>query len=97
MKSPDSDPRWEALVRQAREDAGPPVDLPALLRAVRQAPLTVAPSWSAEFAALCGSPRRIGLCLGSAAAFTVVATWQAWETSSLLPWAEFYFATGGMP
>ena len=55
MKTPPSDPdsRWEKLVQQARADVGPATDLPALLRAVRNAPVASrGGGWAAEFTAL---------------------------------------------
>jgi hypothetical protein len=98
MKIPpaNSDSRWEKLLRAARADAGPPADVPALLRAVRQASLGARASWTAEFTALFASGRVIAGCLAGASAFVLVASWHAWDAWQTVPWAQLLdAATGG--
>jgi len=98
MKTPpsNSDSRWDDLVRQARADVGPPVDLAALLRAVRQAPLEERRGWFTDFSALFSSARVISGCLAGAGAFALVATWQVWDSWQVLPWIQLLdVATGG--
>jgi hypothetical protein len=92
-----SDPRWENLLRQARADVAPPVDVSALLRVVRQAELAPLASqgWAAEISALFPSTRMIPGCLAAAAAFAAVATWHAWDSWQALPWMQLIDASTG--
>lgn len=93
---PSPESRWEKLVAQARADAGPGADVPALLRAVRQAePRRDAGGWAADFAALFATRRILSGCLAGACAFAILAGWQAWETWQVLPWAEWIDMTNG--
>jgi hypothetical protein len=97
MKKPssDSDPHWESLLLQARTDIAPPVDMPALLRAVRTAPLAQREDWASEFSALFSSGRFIPACLTGAAAFALIATWQVWDSWQALPWVQLLDVTTG--
>ena len=98
MKTPPPNPdsHWDELVRQARADCGPAADVPALLRAVRQAPVSVREDWAAEFTALFASVRVVPACLAASCAFAGFAGWQAWNAWQVLPWAELLStATGG--
>lgn len=90
MKTPpdNSKPQWENLLQKARADLAPPVDLPALLRAVRQAPVARRESWGEEFSALFSSGRIIPACFAGAAALALIATWQAWDAWQALPWVQ---------
>jgi hypothetical protein len=100
MKKPrsDSDPRWEELLRQACADAGPPASLPALLRVVREAPLTSRAEWAAEFAAFFVSGRAVSACLVGAGVFASLTTWEVWDCWRTLAWAQLIVATtGGAP
>jgi hypothetical protein len=97
MKTPpsDSDPHWEKLLRQARMDIAPPVDMPALLHAVRTASLAHPEDWASEFSALFSSGRFIPGCLAGAAAFALIATWQAWDSWQTMPWVQLLDVTIG--
>jgi len=98
MKTSPSNPdsRWDELVRQARSDCGPAIDGPALLRAMRQAPVTLREDWVTEFTALFASARVVPACLAASCAFAGFASWQAWNAWQVLPWAELLStATGG--
>lgn len=98
MKTPDPDARWETLLRQARADAGPPADLPALLRAVRSARLPARAGWIADFSALFATRRAIPACLAAAGAFALFSSWQIWDLWQALPWAQLLaVTTGGAP
>ena len=93
-----SDSRWENLLRQARTDIPPPVDVSALLRVVRQADaaLPAHEGWTAEISNLFPSARMIPTCLAAAAAFAAVATWHAWDSWQALPWMQLIdVSTGG--
>jgi hypothetical protein len=93
----DSETPWEKRLRQARADAGPPVDVAALLRTVRGAPLDLRVSWLDELSGLFGSPRFIPACLAAAAGCASVATWQLWEAWQMLSWAQLLApVTGGI-
>lgn len=95
--SPSED-RWQDLVQRARSDAPPPVDTSALLRAVRAAADEPQAGWLAEFALLFGRRGAMAGCLAGAAAFALVATWQAWDLWQALPWAQMVATTtGGVP
>jgi len=95
---PDSDSRWEKLLRQAQADAGPPADLTALLRAVRQAPPAAQAGWATEFTALFSSARIVSGCLAGATACALFTTWQVWDSWQALPWAQLLItAAGGEP
>jgi hypothetical protein len=97
-ENPDPELRWEKLVAQARADVGPSVDIPALLRAVRESSPLDRSGWVAEFAALFATGRAISGCLAGACAFAAFASWQAWETWQALPWAQWLATTtGGVP
>ena len=96
-ENPDPEFRWEKLIAQARADVGPPVDLPALLRAVRETSPPDHNGWAAEFATL-ATGRAISGCLAGTCAFAALASWQAWETWQALPWAQWLATTtGGVP
>ncbi len=101
MKTPRSDDpadRWETLLRQARSDAGPAADLPALLRVVRSAELPDRIGWFADFADLFARGRTVSACLATGGAFALFTSWQIWEAWQTLPWAELLAATtGGVP
>lgn len=87
----DSDPRWENLLRQARADVGPPVDVSALQRVVREATIispTSTGDWTAEISALFPSARMIPGCLAAALALAAIATWHAWDSWQTLPWMQ---------
>lgn len=100
MKRPsgDSDARWENLLRQAQRDTAPSVDVPALLRAVRTAAAEPRRGWTGDFLVLFAS-RRVALgCLAGAAAFALLASWQAWTVWAVMPWAQLLATTtGGAP
>jgi hypothetical protein len=86
---PDSDDRWEKLVQRARADVGPTADLDASLRVIRQFQIATAPKgWAAEFSHLFSSGPVIPACLAGAAAFALIATWQAWDSWQTLPWVQ---------
>lgn len=93
-----SDPRWENLLRQARMDVAPAVDVAALQRVIRNAhavPIT-SEGWTAEISALFPSTRMIPGCLAAAAALAAVATWNAWDSWQSLPWIQLIDpSTGG--
>lgn len=101
MKTPRSDDpadRWATLLRQARADAGPPADLPALLRAVRSAEFPDRTGWLTDFAALFAPGRTVSACLATGGAFALFTSWQIWDIWQTLPWAELLAATtGGVP
>jgi len=93
-----SDLHWETLLRQARTDVAPPIDVSALLRVVQQERMVppVAGDWAAEISALFPSSRMIPGCLAAAAAFAAVATWNAWDSWQTLPWVQLLdVSTGG--
>lgn len=100
MKTPDPDhnPRWNDLVRRARADAHPSIDLPSLLRSVRVAQIdgrtaaagvTGPTDWVSLLLATFSPVRATMLLVGVAGALSVVAGWQAWETWQALAWVEF--------
>jgi len=90
MKTPpdNTNPQWEKLLQQAQADLAPPVDLSALLRVVQQAPVTVRQSWTEDFTSVFSSGRIIPACFAGAAAFALIATWQAWDAWQTLPWVQ---------
>ena len=101
---PDShDPAWHDLVQRARHDSPPPVNLPALLHAVREAhsaqpaPATSRSTWTEDFAALFVLRRALAFCLTGAAAGLAFTVWQAWEVSQALAWADLLSGLGGVP
>jgi hypothetical protein len=98
-KSPgDSEARWENLLRQAQPDTAPSVNVPALLRAVRLAAAEPRRGWAGDFLALCGSARVAASCLAGAAAFALLASWQAWTLWEVMPWVQLVATTtGGAP
>lgn len=99
MKPTSSDSNWENLVRRARADVGPPADLTALRRVVREAAVTAAApmtgGWLAEFFALSISTRVLSACVTIAALCGAAATWEAWTVWQTLPWAQFLGGTTG--
>jgi hypothetical protein len=96
MSSENPDSRWEKLLRLARFDAGPPADLAALLRVVRQAPVAERAGWFTDFVALFSSDRALAGCVAGAGAFALVAAWQIWDVWQAVPWAQLLdAATGG--
>ena len=98
MKTPPPNPdsRWDGLVRQARSDAAPPVDVAALLRAVRQAGPAPDTGWLADLAALFSARRAWATCLAGSAACALVVAWEIWDSARALPWAQLIdSATGG--
>jgi len=80
-------PAWDDLVRRARADAPPGVDISALLRAVRQHPAPAGPDWLAAFAELFGSRRRLPALVAATAGLGLITAWQAAELWRALPWA----------
>jgi hypothetical protein len=93
----DSDSHWENLLRKARADLAPPVDVSALQGVVRRA--TIGPveneSWAAEISALFPSARMIPGCFAAATALAAVATWHAWDSWQTLPWLQLLDASTG--
>jgi hypothetical protein len=97
-EQPDPDLRWKNLVARAQADVGPSADLPALLRAVREASLAPRAGWATEFSALFATGRILSGCLAGTCALATFASWQAWETWQALPWAQWLaITTGGVP
>ncbi len=94
---PDPDARWEKLLNRARGDFGPTANLAASLRAIQQVQVATAPKgWAAEFSRLFSSGPVIPACLAGAAAFALIATWQAWDSWQTLPWVQLLdSAVGG--
>ncbi len=92
-----SDSHWEDLLRKARADVAPPVDVTALLRVVREEPIgpVVREDWAAEISALFPSSRMIPGCLAAAAALAAVASWHAWDSWQALPWMQLIDASTG--
>jgi hypothetical protein len=97
MKIPhsDPDPRCENLLRQARSEVSPPLDIPALLRVVRHAPLGSQESWAVQLSEFFSSWHVIPGCLAGAMAFALLATWQAWDSWQTLPWVQLLDAAAG--
>lgn len=98
MKTPrfDSDDAWRKLLERARADATPPVNVPALLRAVREARPTPRVGWAAELATMFAAHRVVPACLAAASAMALLTAWQVWEWWHALPWAQLITdATGG--
>ena len=98
MKIPPAQPHpdWDQLLSCARADQPPPVDLPALLRAVRQEPYPPRADWAAEFLGLFSGMRTLAACAAGVGTLAVVTTWQAWSLLDSLPWAQLLdSATGG--
>lgn len=95
MKSPRPPFPWDDLVRRARDDATPPIDVPALLHAVRQVPLPVESDWMTEFADTFASRRVWSTGLAAACVLICVGGWQAVELSQSLPWAEWLAMSAG--
>ncbi len=94
----NSDQRWEKLLRDAQNDAAPSVNVPALLRAVRQEPLPVSTGWSVEFCALFTIGRVVPTCLAGAVACTLLTVWQLTDLWQTLPWAQMLVtSSGGTP
>jgi hypothetical protein len=94
---PDPDARWENLLNRARGDVGPTADLAASLRAIREVEITpTRTGWAADFSLLFSSGPVIPACLAGAAAFALLATWQAWDSWQTLPWVQLIdSAVGG--
>lgn len=99
MKTPrsDSDLRWEDLVRRARADIAPPLDVPALQRALSRAAPPQREGWVGEFFTVFAPARAMASCLAGAGIFGLLAAWRVWELSQALPWAQFLAVTGGAP
>lgn len=95
MKTPRPPFPWDDLVRSARGDSTPPIDVPALLRAVRQTPLPVESDWTTEFAATFASRRAWSVGLATACVLLCIGGWQAAELSQALPWAEWLAMSAG--
>lgn len=94
----DSEARWENLLRRAQRDTAPSVNVPALLRAVRTAATEPRRGWTGDFLALFGSGRVAAGCLAGAAAFALLASWQAWTLWEVMPWVQLVATTtGGAP
>jgi hypothetical protein len=97
-ENPDSEIRWKKLVARAKADVGPPADLPALLRAVREASPVAQAGWAGEFSALFASGRFLSGCLAGTFACALFASWQVWESWQALPWGQWLVTTtGGVP
>ncbi len=93
-----SDSDWENLLSRARSDAPPPIDLTAVLRAVREAPYSSRSDWFGEFLGLFSSLRAVSACVAGIGLFAVFATWQVWSVLPSLPWAQLIdTTTGGVP
>ncbi|ACB75588.1 hypothetical protein [Opitutus terrae] len=100
MKDPESkpEPAWAARVARARNDVAPPVDVEALLRAVRTATVAPRPGWLVELASLFAGSRAVPACLAATLLLGGVASWEAWSLWQALPWAEMIVeTTGGVP
>jgi hypothetical protein len=98
MKTPRSESEWEELVRRARNDAAPPVDLPALLAAVRQAKPENGRGWLVDFSEFFNPRLVLPACLSAACVLVVVTTWQASDFSQTIPWADWIATdSGGAP
>ena len=98
MKPPrsHSESDWAERLRLARTDAPPSVDLPSLLRAVRQAAPAKEPSdWTEEFTALFASRRVVFTCSAAACALALFTSWEAWEFWQAMPWAQLLAASTG--
>ena len=98
MKSTPSDfgPDWEKRLQRDRADAVPAVDLPALLRVVRQAEWPVAESgWTAEFYRLFAGRTALATCLAGAGGFALLASWPVWECWQELAWVQMIAPTLG--
>lgn len=80
MNNPDptNNPHWHDLVRRARADTPAPIDTTALLRAVRNEPLTT-PSWWTELAALVELRKALQVSLAAACLLIATAGWQTWD------------------
>lgn len=95
--SPDFEQRWAKRVEQARADHVPPVNVDALLAAVRSAPIRQR-TWAFEFSLVAGSRRLIAACLLGAVTFTGLTSWELWDLWQTVPWAQMVGdATGGVP
>ena len=98
MKTPGSksNEAWDALVRQARADTAPSVDVPAVLRAVRAADVPSDAGWLSEFTGLFTIGRVVPACLLGAIALAGATSWEAWNIWQALPWAQLLaVSTGG--
>jgi hypothetical protein len=93
----NSDSRWENLLRQARADVAPPVNVSALQRVVRDTAISPVENegWAAEISALFPSTGMIPGCLAAALALAAVATWHAWDSWQALPWMQLLDASTG--
>jgi membrane-associated protease RseP (regulator of RpoE activity) len=92
-----SDSHWENLVRRARHDVGPSVDLAALKRVVREAATAepLSDGWFGEFFELSISARVLSGCVTIAGLCGAAASWEAWTAWQTLPWAQFLGSTTG--
>ncbi len=95
--NPDSD--WENLVRQARKDSAPSVNVTALLRTVRQAQADSPRGWIADFLTLFSPARVVPVCVIAASAVVLVTTWQAMDCWEALTWTQLFSTAqiGGTP
>lgn len=92
--TPEDD--WLKRIELARRDTAPEVDLPALLRVVRQEPRPARAGWLEEFAAFFELRRTVPACAAAACLFALTATWIAYDWWESLPWAaEWALTTGG--
>jgi len=89
----EKDRRWDNLVRQARGDVPPPVDVTAaILREASCLAATPAPDWSGELSRWLGA--RVWLTGAVAASALVVGGWTLREALEKdLPWVELAAAT----
>lgn len=90
-------PDWQQRVAQARADVAPPINLPSLLRAVRETDLGPTTGWLVELTALLTSHRLGRTCLAGAACLAALGTWQIWSVWQLLPWVALAGGAGGAP
>jgi len=98
MKRPEHnfDPEWEKRLPQARADSVPSIDLPALLRAVRQEPLRANDEgWTAAFSQCFAQRRAFVTCLAGVGAFALLASWPIWECWQELAWVQMLAPTVG--
>ena len=99
MKTPRSDSgpdsRWQEMLRQARADATPPVNVPALLRAVRATAPVPRGGWTTEFSALFAPTRAVVACLACAAICAAITSWEILDLAQSLAWAQWFGLTGG--
>lgn len=97
MSTPRSphESRWRDLTARARRDAAPPVDTPALLRALRPAMLEPRRGWLTDLALAFPGRRAVSLCLSGTVALAVMTGWTTWNLWEALPWAQMIAASSG--